>query len=133
MENVKLFQKNVGEFFIATVLYEDDKTMTCENYFMIVANVVKNPDGEGYRVTLTMLPDDIIHQSPAIFFRTFYPEMSSIPLVLQKESFVRIMDEVPERIIADYKNWISKLEQSTSTKAVSVPESDESKTIKLFN
>lgn len=132
MENVKIFQKNVGEFFIGTVLEEDDKRIICDNYFMIVANVVKNPDGEGYRVSLTMLPDDIIHQSPAIFFRTFYPELSETKVILQKDTFIRILDKPSERLIADYQNWILRLEQSTSTKAVSIPDSDEQKTVKIF-
>lgn len=132
-KNIKIFQKNIGEFYIATVVDESPSQYICKDYFMIQTNVEKNPDGEGFRMTIKMLPDDLMDHKAAIFFRTFCPGLPDIPITISKSEGLRVVHDVPETLKGSYEFWINRVEANTKTNAVTVPVSDADKTVKLFS
>jgi hypothetical protein len=130
-KNIKIFQKNIGDFYIGNVVQEDETFYYCENYFVILANTQANPEGAGVRVGLTMLPDDLIEQKPPVFLRSFLPELKDTPYRVKKSDCARTIDP-PDRLISDYELWVSRVENATSTQSVNVPTEDDKKIIKLF-
>lgn len=131
-KNIKIFQKNIGDFYIGNVVQEDETFYYCENYFIILANKQNVPDGNGVKIGLTMLPDDLIEQTPPIFLRTFIPELAKIPYRVKKSDCSKVDNNPPDRIIADYETWVSRVENATSTQQLNVPADDDKKIVKLF-
>lgn len=131
-KNIKIFQKNIGDFYIATVVEETPSHYSCRDYFMIQTNIEKNPDGDGFRLSLKMLPDDLMDHKAAVFFRTFCPKLPDILVTVKKSDCLRVVDDVPDNLKTNYQFWIDRVEANTKTDGVTVPVSDDKKTIKLF-
>ena len=130
---IKIFQKNIGDFYIGTVSQETPSHYECHDYFMIQTNIEKNPEGEGFRLSLKMLPDDLMDHKAAVFFRTFCPSIVDLPITVKKSDCLRVVDDVPENLKTTYAFWIDRVAANTKTNSVTIPASDEDKTMKLFD
>lgn len=109
-EDIRIFQKNVGEFYIGNVIREDSSYYYCENFFSISSKQVNS------QVGLVMMSDDVILQTPPVFFRAFLPELKNVLIRVKKNDMMRIT-YANKALVEDYKKWISRVEKVASNQS----------------
>ena len=126
-ENIIGILKNVSELIVATLVDENEKTVS-----------VKNPaflgiSGQNNQVNINFIPIEVLSLQPFVNIRAFLANPTEdIVYTFDKSSVLHAKLELAQNVKDNYRNMVTQKPQTPVTPTQEAPKSPENNIVKLF-